>query len=424
METTLPTYTPSPIPVPVFLHSPSRSNAVPYSPAIRLHPAGSAVGPASTPGLSGPGSAPRVIVTAPGGAGGTAWRSARFVDDGDDTTGNMDNNSSRYSLSTSTTGHTSHQSNNVTFQTRSRGYTIDSAHSAEFPTFAAYRQSQHGNFEALAQRFKRAFVISQQTNEQQQQQQMAMMQSPASNELSPSMSTDPPSYYQSIGGQTVSSPTAISLTATAAILGTTGTGAGVQTRSRSTSAANMFSDIAGRLRSGSLFSRSSTTNNITGILPVASAATVPDHYPHISSSANSEVVHPSLHSSSYSAPYSSYPSSSVTHIPSTMTMTENSATTAINTEIMPTLQLLASQSPLSQTGHDRTPSSIIPSQTPQDRQHSPLVYDSNNNEDGNEGGLVEGVFAASSPQFQLHLVSTEKHSEKPSEPTSPNSHHR
>ncbi|KAF8944008.1 hypothetical protein BGZ47_004766 [Haplosporangium gracile] len=361
METTLPTYTPSPIPVPVFLYSPSRPDAVPCSPAIRLHPAGSTVGPASTLGLSGPGSALRVTVTAPGGMGGTgsmegmggtARRLARFADDGDDIDGGMDNNSSRYSPSTSTTGRTSHQSNNVAFQTRSRGYTTDSAHSAEFPTFAVYRQSQHGNFEALAQRFKRAFAISQQTNEQQQQQ-LAMMQSPAPNELSASMSTDPPSYAQTTGDQTVSSCTAIPLTATTATSGATGAGTGVQTRSRSASAASMFSDIAGRLRSGSLFSRSSTTNNIASILP------------------NSW-----RHSRFYLR-----------------------------------LDMIGHRPRLYLHRHRRI-------------DNTPLVHDSNNNEDEDEGDFDEDVFTASPPQSQSHLVSIEKHSEKPSEPTLPNSHHR
>ncbi|KAF9095795.1 hypothetical protein BGX23_012623 [Mortierella sp. AD031] len=171
VETTLPTYTPSPIPVPVVLHSPSRPNAVPTSPAIRLHPAGSAVGPATLPGPgAGPGQGPRVTITPASGtgAGERVRRSARFADFSNDDS--MDTN---FSYSLSTPG----GRGNVTFQTRPRGYTTDSAHSAEFPTFAAYRQSQHRNFDALTQRFKRAFAISQQTTEQQQ---LAMMQNPVS----------------------------------------------------------------------------------------------------------------------------------------------------------------------------------------------------------------------------------------------------
>ncbi|KAG0291544.1 hypothetical protein BGZ97_005852 [Linnemannia gamsii] len=222
IETTLPTYTPSPIPVPVVLHSPSRSDAVPTSSAIRLHPAGSAVAPVtSTGGVSGSGSGPtpRVTIMAPGGTG---QRSAPFADDGDATDDDVVNSSSRYSPSIPPSR--TQQSNNVTFQTRPRGFTTDSAQSAEFPTFAAYRQSQHGNFEALTQRFKRGFALSQQTNEQQQQQQqMAMMQSPTSGDLLPSMSTDPPSYSQTTGNFPVSSPTAIPLTATTVTTETSGT---------------------------------------------------------------------------------------------------------------------------------------------------------------------------------------------------------
>ncbi|KAG9062864.1 hypothetical protein KI688_005171 [Linnemannia hyalina] len=365
-----------------------RPNAVPTSSAIRLHPAGSAVDPTTTqPGLSGSGSAPRVIVTAPGEAGGTGRRSARFVDDGDDTDGGTDTGSSRHNSPSTPTSRTSHHSNNVTFQTRPRGYTADSAHSAEFPTFAAYRQSQRGNFDALAQRFKRAFAISQQTTEQQQQQQqMAMMQSPASKELSPSMITDPPSYDQTTGEPSISSPPTIPLTATTLTAGTTRTGAGVQTRSRSASTASMISDIAGRLRSGSLFSRSSPTTNTTtssnknsttiSILPATKTATDPLHYTYISSGANSEVTRPSLLSSpSHSATYSSSPSSAATHATPTM-MT--SASTTISMEIMPVLELLESQSPLPQTGHDRTPSSPTDVQTlssipPPDREQHPLT---------------------------------------------------
>ncbi|KAK3809103.1 MAG: hypothetical protein JOS17DRAFT_765261 [Linnemannia elongata] len=424
-ETTLPTYTPSPIPVPIVLHSPSRPNAVPTSPAIRLHSAGSTVGPATTvPGLSGSGSAPRVTITAPGGVGGTGRRSARFADDGDDTDGDIETVSSRYYSPSTPTSRTSHHSNNVTFQARPRGYTADSAQSAEFPTFAAYRQSQHGNFEALAQRFKRAFAISQQTTEQQQQQQqMAMMQSPASNELSSSMTADPPSYDQTTGETSISSPTAIPLTTTTLTAGTTGTGKGVQTRSRSTSAASMFSDIAGRLRSGSLFSRSTTTittnndNTVTSILPAATDAL---HYTHISSGANSEVIRPSLLSSpSHSATYSSSSSSPATHTTPTMT---TSTSTTVSLETMPALEISDSQSPLPQTGHDRTPTSSpayvhklssIPSP---DREQDPLAHDSNCNKD-------EDVSVASSPQSLSQLVSSEKHFEKLNEPTSPNPHH-
>ncbi|KAG0282659.1 hypothetical protein BGZ96_000259 [Linnemannia gamsii] len=384
IETTLPTYTPSPIPIPVVLHSPGRPNAVPTSPAIRLHPAGSVVAPVTSAGeLSGSRHTPRVTITAPGGTG---QRSARFVDDGEDTDSDM--NSSRYSPSISTSRT---QQSNVTFQTRPRGYTTDSAHSAEFPTFAAYRQSQHGNFEALAQRFKKAFALSQQTNEQhQQQQQMAMMQSPTPGDSSLSMSTDPPSYSQITVDLAISSPTVIPLTATAATAETTGSlGTGVQSRSRSASAASMFSDIAGRLRSGSLFSRSNhnTANNNTAttILPATRAATDQPHYTHRSSSANSESTRSNVLSTpSDSAPHSSYPSSPASHT-ATPSMDADCVTTTVSPETMPTLEPLLSQSPISPTGHDRMLSSTSSSQTLHDRQQqNPLVHDSNINDDGDD----------------------------------------
>ncbi|KAK3826756.1 MAG: hypothetical protein J3R72DRAFT_457481 [Linnemannia gamsii] len=452
IEPTLPTYTPSPIPVPAVLHSPSRPNAVPNSPAIRLHPTGSAVAPVATVATvprsgSGPvlGAGPRVTITAPGGE----RRTARFADGSEGSDG--ENNSSPGSGG---------RNNNVTFQTRPRGYTTDSAHSAEFPTFAAYRQSQRGNFDALAQRFKRAFAISQQTSEQQQhqqqQQQMAMMQSPASSGVESAMTTDPPSYSQSTPDLSGSSPTGIPLTTTTLAAGTTRpTGTAGGTRSRSASAASMFSDIAGRLRAGSLFNRS---NSIANITTATGNAIDPLQYTHISSGANSETIsRPSLLPSS-SVPYSSYPSSSSIISAGSgagartgpglgLGIDVNSTATTISPETMPTLELLESQSPTSQTGHDRTPastSSSSPSPSPSPlptlvqtqssslpppQEHQPRPSKRiQTNLDHDDTTEDEDVSAASSPQSQSNLVTAEKYPEKQDDSThetsaSPNNPH-
>ncbi|KAK3812563.1 MAG: hypothetical protein J3R72DRAFT_498645 [Linnemannia gamsii] len=137
VESTLPIYTHSPIPEPVVFYSPTRSDATPAAPAIRLHPSSAAT--------------PRPPKTGGG---------ARFADDTATAagTGADTNDSSAQSAIHS----------NVTFQTRPRGNTADSTSSFAYPTFAAYRQAQHVNFDAFAQRVKRAFALSQQQQQEQQ----------------------------------------------------------------------------------------------------------------------------------------------------------------------------------------------------------------------------------------------------------------
>ncbi|KAF9166938.1 hypothetical protein BGX21_005994 [Mortierella sp. AD011] len=136
VESALPSYDPSPIPVPAVLHSPSRPNAVPASPAIRLHAPTTAATAAASPKVA---------------------KGARFADDSEDEP-------------SSGTPTVARQANNVTFQARpGAGFSENSSGSIPtYPTFADYRQSQHGNLDAFAQRIKRAFATSQQQQQEQE----------------------------------------------------------------------------------------------------------------------------------------------------------------------------------------------------------------------------------------------------------------
>ncbi|KAG0279985.1 hypothetical protein BGZ95_011660 [Linnemannia exigua] len=231
-ESTLPIYTHSPIPEPVVFYSPTRSDATPAAPAIRLHPS-----TAATP------SPPRAAAT-----GGRA----RFAEDTTTAagTGSADTNDN----STQAAIH-----NNVTFQTRPRGNTADSTSSFAYPTFAAYRQAQHVNFDAFAQRVKRAFALSQQQRQEQQRemeeqelkkQQLAEQkplneQSELKQQQPLSLDQQRPTNSRSNSASAVPSST----------LSTFNNPPG--TRSRSSSAASMIGDFAERLKAGKLFRRSS-----------------------------------------------------------------------------------------------------------------------------------------------------------------------
>ncbi|KAG0091309.1 hypothetical protein BGZ93_008900, partial [Podila epicladia] len=183
IESSLPIYTHSPIPVPVALHIPAKSDALPSAPAIRLHPSSPIASMPSTP------------------------RTARFAIEDD-----------------LTPQHTNH----VSFQTRPRGNTADSTNSLVYPTYAAYRQAQHVNFEAFAQRVRRAFTLSQ---EQEQQQQLEILQ------LRDESDRD-------VQQQRAPTPTTLNAKA--------------QGRSRSASAASAIGDFAERIKNGTIFRRSSS----------------------------------------------------------------------------------------------------------------------------------------------------------------------
>ncbi|KAF9967902.1 hypothetical protein BGZ70_007767 [Mortierella alpina] len=223
VESSLPVYTHSPIPVPVVLHTPTRSNALPSSPAIRLHPstaAGAAV------------NSPPAAVT----------KGARFAD------------------AEEAPESPSRPQNNVSFQTRPRGNTTDSTNSQTYPTFAAYRQAQHVNFDAFAQRVKRAFALSQQQQEQQKElrdQEEALKQQEQGQQQQQQQQGDlylrPTNPRQNSSSSVVPAP---------ASTGTTATG----TRSRSASAASMIGDFAERIKNGTLFRRPSVLNSSSSVV--------------------------------------------------------------------------------------------------------------------------------------------------------------
>ncbi|KAF9537285.1 hypothetical protein EC957_008509 [Mortierella hygrophila] len=239
VESTLPIYTHSPIPDPVVLYSPTRSNATPAAPAIRLHPSSAAT--------------PR----APGRTGG-----ARFADDPVD-------------VDAAAAGTGGAIRNNVTFQTRPRGNTADSTSSFAYPTFAAYRQAQHVNFDAFAQRVKRAFALSQQQQQEQQReleeqelqkQQLALQQLDEElDELKQQQQQHPLSLDQQRPTNSRSNSTSAVPSST---LATNAPATG--TRSRSSSAASMMSEFAERLKTGKLFRR--TSNLSLRATAVANAA--------------------------------------------------------------------------------------------------------------------------------------------------------
>ncbi|KAG0078719.1 hypothetical protein BGZ93_002435 [Podila epicladia] len=258
VESTLPTYTPSPIPVPVVLHSPSRSSAKPSSPAIRLHPS-SVHGATPSSGTARSGRGARFAVADDG--------------DGDDSYDNEDyedNDTKDGSLTTPAQQTTTRSnSNTVKFQTRPRGNTGDSTNSLNYPTFAAYRQAQHGNFDAFAQRIKRAFISQQQQQQEEMEKQKQLQELASDASLIQTQEGSRPIHLQSLApsgdsnannntdaSSLLSPPYSATVTATTEARPTAG-------RSRSSSsaaaAASILGDFAVRIKSGSLFSRSSTS---------------------------------------------------------------------------------------------------------------------------------------------------------------------
>ncbi|KAI8351986.1 hypothetical protein B0O80DRAFT_499894 [Mortierella sp. GBAus27b] len=222
-ESTLPVYTHSPIPTPAVFHTPARSDAVPAAPAIRLHPAAE-------------------------GSTSSVTKGARFADPEDEQTGGE----GLTPPAPAARGH------NVKFQTRPRANTADSTNSLVYPTFAAYRQAQHGNIEAFTQRVKRAFALSQQQQRQQhddelKQQQLEQEQQQKQGHESQELQVRPPN-----------SRTQSSSSIQSALSPPPGT------RSRSASAASMLSDFAERIKSGSFFKRSPSSNLVPTLGTVSS----------------------------------------------------------------------------------------------------------------------------------------------------------
>ncbi|GJJ67865.1 hypothetical protein EMPS_00211 [Entomortierella parvispora] len=234
-ESTLPVYNPSPIPTPVVFYSPNRSDALPASPAIRL-----------------PSAAALVDEKQP-------QRGARFASEIEDFDDDDDS-------STQGARHQQHNSNNVTFQTRPRGNTTDSL---EYPTFAAYRQAQHVNFDAFAQRVKKAFALKQdQERKEREEEKLALQQlqlqeeqvaAAAAAAAAAALSTASlqPQHRLLRPGNSRSQSSSM-------VPAASNNGKSSGTRSRSSSAAGMIGDFAERIKSGSslFFRRSSSSFGI------------------------------------------------------------------------------------------------------------------------------------------------------------------
>ncbi|CAO3565346.1 unnamed protein product [Mortierella alpina] len=155
--------------------------------------------------------------------------------------------------------------------------TGDSTNSAVYPTYATYRQAQHGNFDAFAQRIRKALEsanaenrLQQQRQEQEQQEESESQQEQAQSKLDDIDSChDDPSEKKLLSALSAThSRQLMDATETGSIASATGSlgslsatkttaGAGERGRPRSSSAASMISNLSEKLRIGgtTLFSR-------------------------------------------------------------------------------------------------------------------------------------------------------------------------
>ncbi|KAF9180984.1 hypothetical protein BGZ51_005771 [Haplosporangium sp. Z 767] len=226
--------------------------------------------------------------------------------------------------------------NAVKFQTRPRGLTGDSTNSEIYPTFATYRQAQHANFDAFAQRIRRALETANAQNRREQleqeerlrQQQGGEAQDESRNAGVESSSMD----------QTSKPLSALSATHTRQLLDaeTTSThsgtlsvsrAAGVGGRPRSSSTASMISNLSEKLRLGSSFfgrvgNRSRAGSN-------ASEHPAPSHSVGIPGTASSNAFGPSPLSSSSTAPAPPAPSEPPIPMSSTTAMAAMASAAAI-----------------------------------------------------------------------------------------------
>ncbi|KAF9373227.1 hypothetical protein CPB97_000718 [Podila verticillata] len=259
VESTLPIHTPTPAP-PILLHSPTGRNAVPAAPAIKISSAHhstvtkvdqddeqddeyqlkhhrrtqppSPTAPPSSPVNFGPPSPRTNRVAFAGGEG-------------------------------------------VKFQTRPRGMTGDSTNSEIYPTYATYRQQQRGNFDAFAQRIRKALETA---NAQHRLEQEELMEQRRREEEEQIRLQNLSETDDGSGGGRQPLP-AISATHTRQILEADGSsissaGEGpsqtlsvstTKGRPRSSSAASMISNLSEKIRLGSgFFIRSSGVGGTTG----------------------------------------------------------------------------------------------------------------------------------------------------------------
>ncbi|KAF8981193.1 hypothetical protein BGZ46_003149 [Entomortierella lignicola] len=280
VEPTLPIYTHSP-PVPKVLHSPNSADAQPLSPAIRIHPS-------SLKTLLPPPNTATTIKT--NNDNNKKLEGEELINSNNNVSNNTDKVIPSYNKgpratrfadleeSPAPTQQEQHRHRNVTFQTRPRAGTTDSTtstNSTVFPTFAAYRQSQQSNrgIDAFALRVKKAFAVSQQQKEQARIQEILRRQQLEEEEEEKRLQEEERMQLQQLEQQQQaeqqqqdgnmfsrtrfrSASSALPLSSLPSFSNvpkptTTSTG----NRSRSASAASMFSDIAERIKNGSLFKR-------------------------------------------------------------------------------------------------------------------------------------------------------------------------
>ncbi|KAG0343875.1 hypothetical protein BG004_004920 [Podila humilis] len=140
VESTLPIHTPTPAPL-LRLHAPSARNAVPLAPVLKIstaqHSSSSASEDDNDPESLDDPAKQHLRTQPPPPTAAPPSSPVNFRQPSPDINDAV-------------------ASNGVTFQTRHRRLTGDSTNSQIYPTFATYRQQQHANFDAFAQRIRKA----------------------------------------------------------------------------------------------------------------------------------------------------------------------------------------------------------------------------------------------------------------------------
>ncbi|KAG0023829.1 hypothetical protein BGZ80_007851 [Entomortierella chlamydospora] len=229
VESSLPVYTHSPpVPsAPPVLHTPNRSDAQPLTSAIKTH---SSITKGEDDKIPSKGT--------------------RFADPEDSPPPGQEEHQPR--------------NRNVTFQTRPRADTAESSNSVVFPTFAAYRQAQSNKtMDAFAKRVKKAFVLSQQQQEQARIEEILRRQQAEEEEEERQLREleEQQQQQQQRQQQDIPMPTTRQRSSSNALPMSSPSVPAGGNRLRSSSAASMFSDIAERIRNGTLFKISSNNTS-------------------------------------------------------------------------------------------------------------------------------------------------------------------
>lgn len=265
VESTLPIHTPTPAP-PILLHSPTGRNAVPAAPAIKISSAHHSTTTEEDQDdgqddeyqlkhqhhlRTQPPSPPAVPPSSPVNFGPSSPRinGVTFSENG----------------------------GGVKFQTRPRGMTGDSTNSQIYPTYATYRQQQHANFDAFAQRIRKALETANAQHRQEQEELLEKQRREAEEQIRLQNLNETDDGSGSDGDR--QPLPAISATHTRQILeadrsSISSAGAGpsqtlsvstIKGRPRSSSAASMISNLSEKIRLGSgFFGRSSGVGGAAG----------------------------------------------------------------------------------------------------------------------------------------------------------------